>query len=173
MQLATTWPILKAFATERNLSIQWIVVNKIYYLAAIDGQIELTTQIMITDPPVPGSYQQDFENNYKASGNGPTITYIDQPTPDPWLITPVDSNSNPFSISNPFPTSDGVQLINKRYDTGQATYPSPTQEVYITYIGGISGTPIQQIVINYVDSSKNQLLNWQRSNWNGSAWEVS
>ena len=89
----------------------------------------------------------------------------------------MDEYGNPYTAENPVPvnaeiTVDTIQLLNKPYDTGEVTYPLTTQEVYTTYIGGYSGTPVQQITVNYTDSTKNSLLNWQRADWNGSMWVV-
>jgi len=178
MRYNVNWTALKNFAVTRDVSVQWFIYNNVYFLGAFLGQLELLAQIPIVNPTPSGSDQQDFENNYKASGNQPPITFVDQPVPDPWFVTPVDSSNNPYSESNPLFVnanigSNSLQLINKSYDTGQALYPSSTQETYTTYVGGVTGTPIQQITINYVDSSKTQLLNWQRANWNGTAWIVS
>ncbi len=55
------------------------------------------------------------------------------------------------------------RLFSKPYDTITVTYPSPTQEIYVSRIGGISGTPQQTITLNYVDSTKNQMLNVSRT----------
>ena len=90
----------------------------------------------------------------------------------------VDEDGDKYNISNPLPvnaevTVDTIQFLNKEYDTGEVTYPLVTREIYTTYVGGYSGTPVQQVTINYTDSTKNTLLNWQRANWNGSAWVVS
>jgi hypothetical protein len=88
----------------------------------------------------------------------------------------VDDYGNPYNSENPFPVtqdSDGILLFNLPYDSGQTTYPSSTQTVYTTYKGGFSGTPVQQVTLNFTDATQNNLLNWQRANWNGSAWIVS
>jgi hypothetical protein len=67
MNINVTWTVLKQFLIDRNLSVQWVIVNNIYYLAAIDGYIELNALI-----PMDGSAtadQTDFETNYKPTGN--------------------------------------------------------------------------------------------------------
>jgi hypothetical protein len=93
-------------------------------------------------------------------------------------VVPVDDQGNIMGTpGNPMTVDaevivDNLQLFNKPYDTGATTYPSSTQEVYTTYVGGLTGTPVQQVTINYTDATKNNLLNWQRANWNGSSWVV-
>jgi hypothetical protein len=63
--------------------------------------------------------------------------------------------------------SDGsikqVQLFNEPFDAITATYPSDTQEVYQSRIGGISGTVQQTLTINYTDATKALLLNVART----------
>lgn len=58
--------------------------------------------------------------------------------------------------SNPVQT---VQLFTKAYDAITATYPSATQEVYQSRVGGILGTVQQTVTVNYTDSTKVSLLN--------------
>jgi hypothetical protein len=69
MELKVTWSELKQFVQARNLSVQWFVNNGLYWLAAIDGSVELSTQISIKNPTPSGSDQQDFETNFKSLGN--------------------------------------------------------------------------------------------------------
>lgn len=52
-----------------------------------------------------------------------------------------------------------VQLFTKSYDAITVTYPSGTQEVYISRTGGVAGTVQQTATVNYVDSTKANLLN--------------
>jgi hypothetical protein len=88
----------------------------------------------------------------------------------------VDDFGDKYNSSNPFPVTsdnDGILLFNLPYDSGQTTYPSSTQTVYTTYVGGFSGTPVQQVTLNFTDATQNNLLNWQRANWNGTEWIVS
>jgi hypothetical protein len=67
MTINVQWSSIKAFAMARNLSIQYVIANGSYYLAAIDGPMEMTCQI-----PMDGSDttdQTDFETNFMPSGN--------------------------------------------------------------------------------------------------------
>lgn len=68
--------------------------------------------------------------------------------------------------------TDQIQLLNKDYDAGTQAYPSGTQEVIVTYSGGLSGTPVQRVTLNYADPNKENLLNFQRETWNGSSWVI-
>lgn len=69
MQINMGWSDLKAFATARNLSIQYVIANDLYYLAAIDGSMEITAQIPIVSPTPSGSDQSDFETNFMSASN--------------------------------------------------------------------------------------------------------
>jgi len=67
MQITVLWSDLKAFANARSLSIQWVIVNGCYNLAAIDGSMELNAQIKIESPA--NADQVEFETSYKNAGN--------------------------------------------------------------------------------------------------------
>lgn len=60
-------------------------------------------------------------------------------------------------------TINNVQLFDMKFDTITATYPSGTQEVYASRVGGISGSIQQTITINYTDATKNLILNVVRT----------
>lgn len=100
MRYNVQWPDLKAFAVERDLSIQWLVLNNTYCLAAIDGQLKLAAQIPIVTPTPDGSYQADFETNFKANGNsspkGNTVVVLgkDSLSLCPYGASSLDSSGN-------------------------------------------------------------------------------
>jgi hypothetical protein len=48
-----------------------------------------------------------------------------------------------------------IGLFNLEYDSIQATYPNSTTENYQSYLGGLSGTPVQLVVVIYTDATKN------------------
>lgn len=52
-----------------------------------------------------------------------------------------------------------IQLFTKSYDSITVTYPSGTQEVYTSRVGGVSGTVQQTVTVNYTDSTKANLSN--------------
>lgn len=56
-----------------------------------------------------------------------------------------------------------VQLFTLPFDAITATYPSTTQEIYQSRIGGISGAVQQTLTINYTDATKVLLLNVART----------
>ena len=51
--------------------------------------------------------------------------------------------------------SKTIGLFTLPYDSILATYPSATVEDYQSYLGGLSGTPVQLVVVTYTDSTKN------------------
>lgn len=65
------------------------------------------------------------------------------------------------------PTSNAIRvsgsLVQSGYDSIAVTYPSGTQEVYAFYSGGLSGTLVSTVTVNYTDSTKANLLNVVRS----------
>lgn len=70
------------------------------------------------------------------------------------------NNSNELLInSDGSINTRGQQLFTLPFDAITATYPSGTQEVYQTRVGGISGTVKQTMTVNYTDASKTNLLN--------------
>lgn len=52
-----------------------------------------------------------------------------------------------------------IQLFTLPFDAVTATYPSSTSEVYVSKVGGISGTVQQTATVNYTDSTKTVFLN--------------
>lgn len=65
------------------------------------------------------------------------------------------------SLNNELTKSIG--LFNLPYDAIQATYPSAVQENYQSYLGGLSGTPVQYVVVIYQDSTKNLIVSATRT----------
>jgi hypothetical protein len=56
-----------------------------------------------------------------------------------------------------------VTLFTEPYDAITATYPTTTQEVYQSRIGGISGVVQQTVTVNYTDTTKDFILNVART----------
>lgn len=54
---------------------------------------------------------------------------------------------------------NSIALFTKPYDAIVSSYPSGTQEQYQSKIGGISGTNVQLVTVNYTDASKNLIAN--------------
>lgn len=57
----------------------------------------------------------------------------------------------------------GIGLFTEPYDAISVAYPSATQEVYTSKTGGVSGTTVQVITINYTDASKEFITNASRA----------
>jgi len=53
----------------------------------------------------------------------------------------------------------GQQMFTLPYDAMTVTYPTGTQTVYQSRIGGITGTVQQTLTLNYTDATQNFLLN--------------
>lgn len=53
----------------------------------------------------------------------------------------------------------GQQMFTLPYDAITVTYPSGTQTVFQSRVGGISGTVQQTLTLNYTDSTQANLLN--------------
>lgn len=51
----------------------------------------------------------------------------------------------------------GIQLFTKPFDSITASYPSSTQEIYQSRVGGVGGTIQQVATVNYTDATKNYL----------------
>lgn len=90
---------------------------------------------------------------------GGAIEVIIQSTTDNIAIRNTGNSNELLINSDGSIDTRGVQLFTLPFDAITATYPSGTQEVYQSRVGGISGTVQQTLTINYVDSTKAQLLN--------------
>lgn len=73
------------------------------------------------------------------------------------------------NVLNP---TESTLLLNLPYDSGTEANPTALQQVFTTYSGGLAGTPVQKVTLNFVDSTRENLVNWQREYWNGSMWVV-
>lgn len=56
-----------------------------------------------------------------------------------------------------------IGLFDKPYDTIGVTYPSAVVEQYQSYLGGLTGTPVQLVTVTYTDSTKNSILSVVRT----------
>jgi hypothetical protein len=87
----------------------------------------------------------------------------------------VDKNGKKYDNNNPLPVSaelDTIQLLDRPYDSGTEANPTTVQQIFTTYVGGLTGTPVQRVTLNFVDATRENMINWQRENWNGSIWVV-
>lgn len=76
-----------------------------------------------------------------------------------------NTNNNNELLINPDGSINAktIQVFTKPYDSITATYPSPTQEVYQSRVGGISGAVQETVTVNYTDSTKVNFLNLART----------
>ena len=65
--MKVSWNILKSFISDRSLSAQLIDLDDSYYIKAIDGNFSL--YCVLNKSPSDSTDLDDFEANYKASGN--------------------------------------------------------------------------------------------------------
>lgn len=88
----------------------------------------------------------------KVASNG--LLQVQDPAADASLSSIdgklIDLNTTPVKT---------IQVFTKPWDAITATYPTATQEVYQSRVGGVGGTVQQTATINYTDVSKNFLQN--------------
>lgn len=77
--------------------------------------------------------------------------------------TIIDILRGVYSSSNSAIVTAPVGLLAVNYDAVAVTYPSATQEVYAFKTGGVSGTTVATITVNYSDSTKQQITNLAKS----------
>ena len=65
MMPVISWTALKSFADTRNLLVQWVEDENFYFLAAIDGSLQLECTLNKNNR---NNDLQDFEDNYKTLG---------------------------------------------------------------------------------------------------------
>jgi len=63
------WTTFKAFVDDRDLSIQYVLINATYWLKAFDGPFNVETTIYKKTTADDPSDQKDFEDNYQANAN--------------------------------------------------------------------------------------------------------
>lgn len=85
---------------------------------------------------------------------GPTGNILNPNADGSLNVDPKGSSGN-FQDFNSDGSIKQVGLFNLPYDTVQAAYTSSTQEIYTSYLGGMSGTLQQTVTVNYTDSTKN------------------
>ena len=107
----TTWANVKAMLSQRALAAQWVQIDSVYCVAAIDGDFALECRININTPlaggvldPVIDASQIDFETNFKTKGN---IR----------LTAQIDSDNASFSRTKQAPTGWTYQLRGINFTT--------------------------------------------------------
>lgn len=79
------------------------------------------------------------------------------------IKTVYDQATDALKVSVVSASSSAIGLFTLPYDAITVTYPSATQEVYVSHTGGIAGPIVQTVTVNYTDASKVSLLNAARS----------
>lgn len=103
----TTWANVKAMLSQRSIVAQWVQIDSVYCVAAIDGDFALECRININAAPLDAvidANQIDFETNYKAKGN---IR----------LTSQLDSDNASFSRTKQAPTGWTYQLREFNFQT--------------------------------------------------------
>jgi hypothetical protein len=137
----------------------------------INARSDLTLLLTVDNPMISAPDEQDrpaisMEDVIRASyANEPAVGL--RALPIDKLGNAIDSTvgvdgKNRMAVDADV-TVNTVQLFTKPYDSIAALYPTTVQEVYKTYVGGLSGTLQETVTVNYVDDSKNQLVSVVRS----------
>jgi hypothetical protein len=79
------------------------------------------------------------------------------------IKTVYDAATDSLKVNLVSASSSAVGLFTLPYDAITVTYPSVTQEVYVSRTGGIAGAVVQTVTINYTDATKSFVLNAARS----------
>lgn len=77
-------------------------------------------------------------------------------------VTKGDLNTDSINVT-PIGAVQTIQIFTKPFDAITATYPTATQEVYQSRVGGTSGTVQETVTVNYTDSTKAFITNVARS----------
>lgn len=79
------------------------------------------------------------------------------------IKTVYDEVADALKVRSVPSASSSVGLFTLPYDAITVTYPSATQEVYVSRTGGVSGTVVQTVTVNYTDGTKSFILDAARS----------
>jgi len=154
MTINMQWSDLKAFAIARSLSIQYVIANGFYYLAAIDGSMEVTAQIPIVSPTPSGSDQSDFETNFMPAANSSPRGNVVQVLGKDTLVL------CPFGVSFSAPanqsTTYSYALTSAVFLRGGVLFASPGTlgdqlTVQIVDVNNILGAGANYVVATYVN----------------------
>jgi len=73
------------------------------------------------------------------------------------------STSQPVTLASDQTPIKTIQVFTKAFDSITASYPSSTQEIYQSRVGGVVGSIQETVTINYTDSTKSLILNLART----------
>lgn len=142
MQVA--WGVFKEFVDSRSLSIQYVDIGDSYELKAFDSIFMLSSSL----PKDGGSDVTEFENTYKALGNGPISQNM--------VLT--DGNNvkaNQFDI-------DGAQIVRikaakKGWTFGAIPIEFRTSEIGSLYSKLVDGSDRAGITLKFYDSNGTEI----------------
>lgn len=103
------WNIFKNIVDSKKLSIQYIILNNIYWLEAFDGLFKISCSIVITNPA--SQEQNEFELSYKNNGNQ-QLTLL---TPDKRPINAINRIASGYTV---YPTGISDNILTGSYGTG-------------------------------------------------------
>lgn len=142
-------------------------------LASIDNK--LTAPLAVTGPltdtqlrasavpvsaaslPLPAGASTDA---LQSAGNT-SLASLDSKSPP--LGQTTKSASIPVTIASDQNPTVTIQLFTLPFDAITATYPTSTQEIYQSRVGGVAGTVQQTLTINYTDATKSFITDVART----------
>jgi hypothetical protein len=153
---------LQNISSQLTVYVKMVVDSTTMYVGAskggLDHAIDLSAFTVISNSTIRAAAQ----NKSTVPMEGRLLATYETDPINAWRTSAVDSYGNKYTKSNPFPvdatiTVDSVQLFTLPYDSIQASYPTTVQEVYMSYLGGLSGTLQQTVTVNYTDTTKNYI----------------
>lgn len=126
--------------------------NAIDSVTGVDGKNRLAVDAAITVESIEiGTVDQGLPNT--PANAWPVEVY----GPNGHAIEPNADGSINVDVSK------SIGLFNIPYDAISVSYPSATVEMYQSYLGGLSGTTVQLVVVIYSDSTKNNIVSVVRT----------
>lgn len=145
---ATSLPLPTGAATSANQ------VTEIAGLAAINtAQTDGTQKTQVTASVLPtgaATAANQVTGNTSLGSIDGKLNSLGQKTKAGSVPVTFPSDADPVKT---------IQLFTLPFDSITATYPTATQEVYQSRVGGIAGTVQQTATVNYTDASKAVFLN--------------
>jgi len=151
-----TWQDFKTRCVQNSLSVQCDARDKVYYLQAWDGNLQLTSWVDKTDPK--NSDQTDFETNFLPTINNTVRQKVDvvssaEPEPFAKPTYRTKRNANPSWVTCPAnqPTPIDFELEEERWVTGgKFIYKDAQEGDYITAdvvdVNGVIPEPYRAIL---------------------------
>jgi hypothetical protein len=152
---ANTKPVLLV-QIQRVLSPTVMIVGPPGTTPSPSNFIDVSTYTVILNAQI--AFPEQDKNRIKADDIDQAV-YESDPVVAKRVIQ-VDEYGQFFSKDNPIPvdadvTVNSVALFTLPYDSIQASYPTTTQSVFQSYLGGLSGTLQQTVTVNFTDATQN------------------